>query len=66
MGKEDDLIEAGGDGDVPTILKLVTEGVDVNCKTEYVSAVCFLSFLSFFSPPFCFSCSFPVQFPSIV
>eukprot|EP00729_Bicosta_minor_P027079 gene27079-7333_t len=36
MGKEADLIKAGGGGDVPAILKSLKEGADVNCKdSEY-------------------------------
>ena len=52
MGKEQDLRTAAGKGDVPAILKSLTEGVDVNCKGSNVSAVCLSSFflsLSFLS-----------------
>ena len=45
MGKEDDcqhdLLEAAKGGDVPAIVKLVKEGVNVNCKNRYVSGVSF-------------------------
>ena len=53
MGKEQDLLDAAVEGQVAAILKLLKEGVDVNCKSSIVSGVC----LSF---------SFPVQFPSVV
>ena len=53
MGKEDDLLTAGREGDVPAILKSLQEGADVNCKVgtgDYaVSAVAsLLPFLSHF------------------
>ena len=61
---EDDLRDAGQEGDVPAILKSLKEGADVNCKDSYVSAVfvSLPSFLLLFAFPF----SFPVQFPSVV
>ena len=63
MGKEQDLMKAGKEGDVPAILKLVKEGADVNCiRGEDVSAVCFSPL--FLSSPFLFL-FFSVEFPSV-